>query len=150
LKFLDSARDIEDSTGLGLGFSTDVIDDICYILHHNKNLSHVTLMLIFPKTFSFLVTLNSANHGHNLTRKLALLFFIAKQVLERKTMNFRFKITNFGFSTTNFTMRQIHLTHLGTPAIKESPTEPSTCTTLSASAASSTSNKSGKKIPSSY
>jgi hypothetical protein len=38
--------------------------------------------------------------------------------------------------------------HLGTPAIEESPTEPSTCTTLSASAASSTSNKSGKIIPS--
>jgi hypothetical protein len=57
-------------------------------------------MLIFSKTFSFLVTLNPANHGQNLTRKLALLFFIAKQVLERRTMNLRFKITNFGLLET--------------------------------------------------
>jgi hypothetical protein len=75
-------------------------------LHHNENLSHVTLM--FPKNFSFLATLNSTNHGHVLTRKLAFLISIAKQVLERKTMNFRFDITNSRFSRTDFTMRQIH------------------------------------------
>jgi hypothetical protein len=77
--------------------SSNVIDNVHHIfafLHHKENLSHITLVLIFPKTFSFLSTLNSANHGHVLTRKLALLFFIAKQVLEKKTMNFRFEITN--------------------------------------------------------
>jgi hypothetical protein len=68
--------------------------------------SIVTLM--FPKNFSFLATLNSANHGHVLTRKLAFLISIAKQVLERKTMNFRFNITNSRFSRTDFTMHQIH------------------------------------------
>jgi hypothetical protein len=66
------------------------------------------LTLMFPKNFSFLATLISANHGHVLTRKLAFLISIAKQVLERKTMNFRFNITNSRFARTNFTMRQIH------------------------------------------
>jgi hypothetical protein len=55
-----------------------------------------------------IATLNSANHGHVLTRKLAFLISIAKQVLERKTMNFRFNITNSRFARTDFTMRQIH------------------------------------------
>jgi hypothetical protein len=70
-------------------------------LHHNENLSHVPLMLIIPKNFSFLLTLNSVIHGHVLTRKLALLFIIAKQVLERKTMSFRIEITTSRFSRTN-------------------------------------------------
>jgi hypothetical protein len=53
--------------------------------------------------------LDSANqtHGHVLTRKLTFLISIAKQVLERKTMSFRFDITNSRFSRTDFTMRQI-------------------------------------------
>jgi hypothetical protein len=67
----------------------------------------VYMMLIFPTTFSFLLTLNSAKHGHVLTRNLAFLFLTAKQVLERKTVNFRFHITNFWFSRTDFTMRRM-------------------------------------------
>jgi hypothetical protein len=81
---------------------------VCAIAADNVWLRVPDVGLVVTDRFECDATLNSANHGHVLTRKLALLFFIAKQVLERKTMNFRFEITNSRFSRTIFTMRQIH------------------------------------------
>jgi hypothetical protein len=146
--YYDTSSEIMDVLA-NKSVSSDVIDDIRYIFASQQEFKPRNPDADIPKDLFILANPEFRKSWSRLDEKTCIAILHCKAGTGKK--NHELQVRNHNLQVHH---EQLHDTsdtsdvtlHLGTSAIETTLTEPSTCNTLSASAAS-TSNKSGKQIP---